>query len=303
MPRALRILASLFLFAACYAVFLYWVFPYDALKDRVFSAIEQQLGGGISVSAKSFEPYWLTGADIGGLSIEGPGPSGTVELLNVKRVRARASILSLLVGSKRLGFDIALGKGSIDGTAKLSEDVMAIDVDIDELDVADAPIVEASTGLKFVSRISGTATLAIDRSQPVRTSGTISIAIDDLKIASSTVTVAGTPIPLPDLQIAKGRESQIKISIGKGTATFEECRFANGDLTLDLKGKVFLSNKFENYRLNMNGSFAASQKLSEALPFLFIVDSQKQEDGSYPLSITGRLAKPSIKIGTFTVPM
>ena len=94
-----------------------------------------------------------------------------------------------------------------------------------------------------------------------------------------------------------------EISIGKGTATLDSFRFANSDLPLDIKGKIFLSNKLENYRLNLTGSFAASQKLSEALPFLMIIDSQKQEDGSYPLSITGRIAKPAIKIGTFTVPM
>ena len=71
----------------------------------------------------------------------------------------------------------------------------------------------------------------------------------------------------------------------------------------ELKGKIFLSSRMANYRLNLRGQFSVSEKLNEAFPFLFIVDSQKKEDGSYPLSITGRISRPSIKIGTFTVPL
>jgi type II secretion system protein N len=303
MSRLLRIIAFAFLFVFCYVVFLYWVFPYDGLKDRIFAAIERQLGGGITVSAKTFKPYWVTGADISGLSIEGPGPQGVVELANFKRVRARASFFSLLFGGKRVSFRIEVGKGEIVGSAKLGEEQIGIDVDVDDLDVASFPFVAQTLGIKISSKLSGSASLAIDLAQPVRSSGTISLGIDDLRIAASEVKIGESPLALPDIQVAKGRESQIKISVGKGTATFDSFRFANGDLPLDLKGKIFLSNKLENYRLNMNGSFGASQKLSEALPFLFIVDAQKQEDGTYPLALTGRLAKPSIKIGTFTVPM
>ena len=303
MGRIFRYIAYLFLFMTCYVVFLYWVFPYDALKDRIFSAIEQQLGGGLSVSAKGFAPYWVTGADISGLSIEGSGPAGTVELLNLKRVRARASLLSLLVGGRRLSFHIETGKGVVEGNARVAEDQISFDAEIDNLDLGTLPFLTTITGLKFGSKISGNVQLQIDRAQPVRSSGEISLAIDDLHIAATELKFGDAPLPLPDLTIAKGRESQIKIAIGKGTATVESFRFANGDLPLDLKGKIFLSNKLDNYRLNLTGSFSASPKLSEAVPLLFIVDAQKQEDGSYPLSLSGRLGKPAIKVGTFTVPL
>jgi type II secretion system protein N len=226
-----------------------------------------------------------------------------VELLNLKRVRARASLLSLLVGAKNLSFRIDAGKGVIDGSVRLSEEQIAFDAEIDDLDLASLPFLTSATGLKLGSKISGDVALQIDRGQPVRSSGEISLAIDDLHIAATELKFGDAPFPLPDLTVAKGRESQIKIAIGKGTATLDAFRLANGDLPLDLKGKIFLSNKIDNCRLNLTGSFSASQKLSEAVPLLFIVDAQKQEDGSYPLAITGRLGKPSIKIGTFTVPL
>jgi hypothetical protein len=36
---------------------------------------------------------------------------------------------------------------------------------------------------------------------------------------------------------------------------------------------------------------------------LFLIEKQKNEQGIYPLSLTGRLGRPNIQIGKFRVPM
>ncbi len=304
MPKIFKYLLYLGLFAACFLVFLYWYFPYDALKDRLLGSVEQQIGGGVQVSAKRLKPYWFTGVDLEGLTVEGPGASGGLtELLSVRRVRARASLFSLLFGGTNVHFLVEIGKGEIEGSARVAEDAIALELEAANIDFASMPLIEARTGMKISSKIDGEASLSIDRQQPARSTGTISVVFESLRIAGSEIKVGEMPLTVPDLEIAKGRESQLVLTLGKGTAGIDAFRFVGGDLTLDLKGKVFLSSRFENYRLNLNGSFGASQKLGEALPFLFIVDSQKQEDGSYPLSITGRITKPAVKIGTFSVPM
>ena len=46
-----------------------------------------------------------------------------------------------------------------------------------------------------------------------------------------------------------------------------------------------------------------AEQLSKALPFLFIIEQQKNAEGIYPLNITGRLSKPSIRIGKFDLPI
>ncbi|MFA5812385.1 MAG: type II secretion system protein GspN [bacterium] len=302
MSRIIRYIAYVAVFFFCYAVFLYWVFPYDSLKDRILSAVERQLGGGISVSATSLAPYWFTGVQVEGLTLEGAGTQGAAELLKIKSVRARASFFSLLIGRPKVNFSVAIGKGDVTGSAKVSDEAISLDIEFNNLDLASMPFVEKGSGLKISSKISGEVSLSIDRQQPVRSTGSLVLRLDSLRIAGSEVKAGEMVLALPDLDIAKGRESEIKITLGKGIATVDNFKFANGDLALDVKGKIFLSNKPENYRFNLNGSFAVSQKLGEALPFLFIVDSQKQEDGSYPIAITGRVAKPAIKIGTFALP-
>ena len=303
MPRLFKYIAYFVLFAASYAIFLYWAFPYDALKDRILGEIERQVGGGVQVSAAKLEPYWFSGVDVEDLKIEGPGASGLTTLLKVERVRARAALIPLIFGSKRISFELKIGKSEISGYARVGEETLWLELEVDDLNLAELPLIRERTGLTIPSEIDGEVRLEINIQRPVRSTGEITLKLNDIRIAGSSIKLGDMEMELPDLTLAKGKESRIKLSVGRGTATFENLKLAGGDLGLDLKVKVFLSSKFENYRLNLRGSFTASEKFGEALPFLFIVDSQKQEDGSYPLSITGRITRPSIKIGTFTVPM
>lgn len=301
MSRLLKYIAYTALFIFLYVVFLYWVFPYDALKDQLQNTIEQQLGGDLTVSVKKFKPYWITGVSLEGLSIEGSGPQGTSpELLRINSMHARASLFSLIFGKPRINFAMTIGKGEIGGRVKVNEDMLNVYVEMDDFDLASLPFLQAATGLKISSKIKGEATLDIDRQQPVRSAGKAFVNFDLIRIAGTEIKTAGMTITIPDIDIAKGRESQLKITIEKGAINVDEFKFANGEIALDLKGRIFLSNKIENYRPNLTGSFAVPQKLMEPLFFLSLLDSQRQEDGSYPLNISGRLAKPSIKIGTFT---
>ncbi|MFH1831029.1 MAG: type II secretion system protein GspN [Pseudomonadota bacterium] len=303
MSRLIRYIAYIALFFACFAIFLYWVFPYDVLKDRILNDVESQLGKGLQVSADRLEPYWFSGIDIKNLRIEGVGEHGIVDLLKFSRVRARASLVPLIFGSIRLKFGLDIGKGELSGFAKVGEDTISLDLDIDDLNLSDFAFIQERTGLKVMSKIDGNVELEINRQQPARSAGSMQLTFANLGIGASELKVGDLALEMPDLVLAKGRDSQIKLTLSKGAATFEKFNLAEGDLLVDLKGKMFLSSKFANYRLNLRGKFSTSQKLNEALPFLFIVDSQKQEDGSYPLIITGRISRPSIKIGTFTLPL
>lgn len=300
--KLVRFIACFALFVVSFVLFLYWFFPYDILKDRITGMIEQQAGG-LEVSINKLEPYWLTGVEVEGFSIGEPGGDRSKALIECRRVRARASLFSLIFGNPHVSFDVELGEGEISGTVKQTEEALAIDAEMNDVDLGNLKLIGARTGLSIGSRIDGEVSLYIDRQRPLRSTGKVSLTLADMHIAASEVKLGEMTLPLPDLVISKGRESQIKLDVGKGTVSVENFKLAGGDLVLDLKGKIFLSTKLENYRFNLNGSFLPSKKLADALPFLFIIEQQKQEDGSYPITITGRLEKPSIKIGTFTVPL
>ncbi len=303
MPRALKFILYPLLFLFSFVVFLYWMFPYDAVKERVIGMIESGIGGDLEVNIDSLEPYWFSGVDLSGLTIAPPGGGKAKALIKVNRVRARAGIFSLIFKSPSVSFDVEMGDGEISGTVRQSEDTIAVESRLDDIDLSNLRFISVQTGLNLSSRIDGRVSLRVDRQNPIRSSGSVTLELMDLKIKASELKVAGAEMPLPELVFAKGRESRVKLDIGRGTVTFEDLKLTGGDLGLDIKGKLFLSSRAENYRFNLNGSFTVTEKLSEAFPFLFIVEQQKQEDGSYPLSVTGRLARPSIKIGTFTVPL
>lgn len=303
MPRFLKFILYPLVFAVSFAFFLYWTFPYGVLRDRATAAIEGRLGSGIEVEIKELKPYWFTGAEIQGLSIREAGGDAPAVLLTCRRLFVRAPILSLLAGRPRVVFDVEFSKGEISGQVGQADDVLAIDAELDDVDLGQIKAIGVASGLNLTSRIDGGLSLRIDQSRPIRSTGRVALELLDVTIAPSQAKISGLAMELPQLVVARGRESLIKLEIGKGAVQVEQFRFTGGDVGLDLKGKVFLSSKVENCRFNLSGSFTASKAFEEAVPFLFMIEQQKQEDGSFPLTLTGRLGQPTIKIGSFTVPM
>jgi len=303
MPKLLKYIIYLVLFAVSFLLFLYWMFPYDTLKDRVASAIEDPFGRQIEVSIGDIEPYYFTGLEITNMKLTSRVDGEAKPLAEFKKVRGRASLFSLLFGNPSINFLVDTGKGEMEGNAKQTDEGFKIDVDLDDFDTESIKALESRLGIKLSGKISGSVELNIDRARPVRTSGKIDISLDNFKIGASQLTIGEANLPLPDMIITKGSGSRVKLVIDKGAVGVDEFKLADGDLQIDMKGKIFLSTVLANYRINLTGSFKASDKLNEAIPVLFMVEKQRQPDGSYPLTITGRVSEPSIKIGTFTLPL
>lgn len=301
--RFARYIVYIVLAPVSFLIFLYWTFPYEVVKDRLIYAIESQLGGNVDVKIRDLNPYWFTGVDVDGLTISDTRDEAPVVLMDCKRLKARASLFSLLFGRTSVSFDLEAGKGEISGSFRESDEAVSIDAELDDFDIGSIAAVSARFGIRITSRLNGEVILKIDRQRPMRTTGKIVLSPSELKIIASELKAGEFIMPLPDLSIAKGRDSKIKVDIDGGAAAIDTFSLAGGDFGLNMKGKIFLSPKFENYRLNLTGNFTASKALHDALPFLFIVDQQKSPDGSYPISVTGRFEKPIVKVGSFTVPL
>lgn len=303
MARILRYMGYFFLFVISFVVFLYWSLPYDILKDRVVESMEEQAGGKYQISVKKFAPYWVTGIELIDLSVLSAGDAGGSEILKIKEARGRASIISLLLRKPNVSFSVDMGKSDLSGDVSLDDEGMDLNVDFDNLDLKDLKVVTDKIGLNLSSKIDGDVRLKVDRQRPIRSEGSIAIDLDSIKIEESKLKHGEMEFDVPALTLTQSSGSQIKLEMSKGTLQVSAFKLTGGDLEIDLTGKVFLSNNYDNYRFNLSGSFKVSEALEKALPFLFVVEKQKKEDGTYPISITGRLAKPMIKIGTFTLPI
>ena len=133
-----------------------------------------------------------------------------------ERVRARAALVPLIFGSVRVKFQLDIGKGEISGSARVGDETIAIKVDVDDLDLSDFAFIQERTGLKIVSRIDGKADLQVNRQQAVRSTGKLGITFQNLRLAGSQLKLGDLVLEVPELFIAKGKDSRIKMSLGIG---------------------------------------------------------------------------------------
>jgi len=299
--KMLRLLGYVFFFLISFIFLTYWMFPYDSLKERLVTLIEQQMGSQVEVSLESLKPSFITGIKLKKLKMYFNDGSNKFEVMNIPQASARLSLLSTLFASPHFTFSVELGGGEIDGDATLAGSTIDLDLDFDAVNISAIKVLASRYGLQLGSSIDGNISLKVDQQRWIRSTGSVDLDFRSLELKESEFKLDEGGIPLPAVVFAKGRASGLKAKIVRGSLNVEKFLFEGGDLGLDLKGRVGFGDSVESTRFDLDGMFNPSTKLSDALPFLFIVQKQKRPDGSYPLSISGRGARPSIKIGTFSV--
>lgn len=299
--KMLRLLGYTFFFLISFVFLTYWMFPYDALKERLITLIEQQAGSQVEVSLESLKPSFITGIKLKKLKMYFNDGNSKLEVISIPEASARVSLLSTIFSSPNFSFSIELGDGEINGDASVSGNTLDLDLDFDSVDISAIKLLASRYGLQLGSSIDGNVSLKLDQQRWIRSTGSVDLDFRNLELKESEFKMEEGGIPLPAVVFAKGRASGLKAKILRGSMNIEKFIFEGGDLGLDMKGRVSFGNSIETMRFDLDGMFNPSKKLSDALPFLFIVQKQKRPDGSYPLSISGRGSRPSIKIGTFSV--
>lgn len=110
-------------------------------------------------------------------------------------------------------------------------------------------------------------------------------------------------LEFPAMELAASQDSGIRLDIRNGNIQVQKVSLTGSDLDFKMKGKIYFSRQVSNYRLNLRGKFQFPATITPKLPFLMLIDQQKGPDGSYPLTITGRMAQPNIQIGEFKLPI
>lgn len=302
MKQPLRWLGYLFLGCVCFGFFLYWTFPYHLVKERLTSAIEQQLGNAVSVTIDQLGPSWVTGVKIHGLKMEARTGEGLVPLWQADRVKIRVGLFSLLFGTPRVGFSVKSRASAFSGSVRRMENGFQLELDVDPIDLGDVGFFKTKLGMQMGGTIEGACRLQMNTAQLAQSQGQLQLVFKDWKIKKGSkisMGAMGETELKEDLLLSKGNDFGLKVTVAKGAAEVGELKLAGGDLDVDLKGQAFLSPKFANIRMNIAGQFKTSPKVDQLLPFLFLLEKQKQADGTYPVTISGNINKPQIKIGEF----
>ena len=303
MNRLLRIVGLLVLFAASYLFFVYSMFPVHAIKDRVVGEIEKGLGPGYEISIKDMGLGIFRGLTLKEVHLARREQGQSVPLWDADKVSIRPSWIPALWGHYRVAFHLVSGKGDISGEVNRQEPNWMVELRLKDVNLGQFPILQATTGLKMQSHIDGRIHFNFDPRQLLRSNGEVLIGLSDWIIQASDLKLGEMgSFPVPDLVLSKGK-SKIEAKVDKGALSVESLKLEGGDLMLDLKGKVYLSQEVSNYRMNLQGNFQMSPKFAESLSLVTaLIEKQKSEDGSYPLTLTGQFSKPNIKIGTFVLP-
>jgi len=295
MPLPLRIVLYPLFGIFCLVLFSFFLFPFDSLRSRIEGEIAKGIGGNYSVSITKVSPALLSGFVLKGVELR---DKKRQEGIRLDRARVKVSLLPLLWGTKEINLNIKSGKGTLTGSVTLVKDGTKLDIKVKDIDLSIGRLA-LPPNLPIDGSLKGNIFLEIYPTDPLRNVGKIQLTLGELRL-SEGATAGG--FPLPSLTLVKEGKGEIVIEVVRGNWELKSFNLSGGDIDFEATGKVYAARRVKNYRLSLRGSFQPQAGSEEKIPFLGLIEAQKKE-GRYPFSVTGRFSKPSVRIGTFKLPI
>lgn len=293
--------------------FIFWLvvaFPYDALESRVLTEIENQTGGRYKIEMKDMDISLFGSVSFEDLKISEKGaPKGQV-LLATPTLEIGFSPLGLMSNEVDLEFYMEGKKsGEIEGDFKQEGPSIELNANFDEFPLAELKFLTQKAKVGIVGNLEGE--IADLRFNPIDSSqnqGDVRLQFENVKLEATKIKLdpsdPSSDIEIPAIKLSGDRGSQFIAKLTLDKFNIEDITFKGGDVELDLKGSITMRGKKPGeYRLSLKGQFKLSDKLTKAIPLLGLLEAQKTAEGVYPLTITGRVQKPNIKIGKFRIPI
>ena len=283
-----------------FVVFLTLLFPYGSLKDKLEAKINEGLGDKYELSIGDFTPRPFSKVRLKNVSLVSLKSPGKIEVLAFDALDVDVSLFPLIVGTVNFEFEGKHKKSALLGAVSIKKSQYSIRLNMKDFNIIFLNLLKDMYGLGVEGQVSGKVDLDVYLFEPLRNRGDVDIRIHRLKVAESNVM---NILDLPAMDLASTEDSQIRLVISNGNIQVQRFSLSGSDFDLSLKGKIYFSRRLPNYRLNLRGKFLFPATITPQLPFLLLIDSQKSADGSYPLTITGRLSKPNVQIGEFKLPI
>jgi type II secretion system protein N len=313
-PRLRQILkwvgyVAFYLFALL--VFAYLTFPYNRLGDRIVQEFNAKQTGPKPMRLKlgDMSSYWLNGVEAENITLTSPGEpdeSGKPtppKVLKIDSAHASVSLLRLLIGSLRISFGADAFGGQLSGSTSNSDDGRQLEVELEELDLGQAPLFGDIVGLPLAGKLNGTIELLMPEEKLSKADGKINLKVTGLAAGDGKAKIRDT-IALPRLDAG-----ELTLDAEAKTGTLKITNFsANGpDLRLDSDGTLRLRDAFDTSLLSLNVSFKFQDRYtnksditkslfgSGTMPGLFDLDPKmkhaKRPDGSYGWRASGAVSR------------
>jgi type II secretion system protein N len=301
MPRFLRIILYPAVFFLSLGLFFIILFPFGGLKERFSREIESAVGQqGYRLSLGDIAILWPNGIAMTDVEVRSPETPDKVD--KISRAEFRFALFDLMSGIKKTNFNIRSNQGKISGTVSSSPEGVHFQANLDRFDLAWIPVIARASKISVTGTATGRLETEIFYQDPLKNSGSADLQI--LELGLGEFDVGGGVYRFPAMKLAgAGAGSKLDLSITKGNFDVKTFQLLGGDVGLDANGKVYGAKRLDNYRFNLKGGLTVTPEFATKFPIIALIEKQKAADGSYPFTVTGRLLKPSIRIGDFRLPL
>lgn len=315
--KRLQIVGFVAFYGFCLMLFAYLTFPYDRLKDRIITEFNAAQTGPdrMELELDSLSSYWLSGVEAEGIRLisqpppkvgAAPGAEVKPSVMSIESAHARLGLWGLLFGSLHLSFGAEAFGGSLSGATSESEGTRRLEVDIDDVALAQAPLLADVVGLPVAGTMNGEMELVLPEGLLAKADGMVKLSIEELTVGDGKAKIRDT-IALPPIDAGalsfegKATEGQLDV------LTFT----ANGpDLELVSEGSVRLRDPIRGSLLNLSARFRFTDRYTgknemtrglfgapgSSAPGLFDLDPKnkraKRPDGFYGWRASGSLGTP-----------
>jgi type II secretion system protein N len=287
-------------------------FPYSKLKEHVvqsFNAQQRATAGQQELQIDHMTGYWLTGVRMTGvrLFMASTEPGQLPQKIVIEDASVRYGVLSSLVGSGDMTFDLHAFDGEASGSYETHGKDQSVQLTIDSVDIGRVEPLVRALGVPLEGKLAGTVNFTMPEGKASKGSGPMSLQIRDVVVGDGKAKIKGA-LALPPIKVGtltltgEAKDGTLKITklsaTGKDLDVQGEGRISMRELATDSLCDV-------QVRFKVSDAYRAQNDLTKSLfgapgssapPLLELADPRikqsKRADGSYTWAIRGPLKGP-----------
>jgi len=289
-----------------FVFWMLWVFPYDALKSRIITEIENRSQGRYKLDVATMNIGIFGSVTFRDLKVSERIQGKEEPMMSTPRLKIGFSPFDLLSNKTDFSFNVQGSKGDLKGNFRQDADETQINLNFSDFPLTDLKFFTSKSGRGFRGALQGTVDLKMNKSDASKNDGKIDLEFENLVMEAGTLVLDpsspdGT-IDVPEMKLSGPKGSGIKADMKKEGLVFNSISFSGGDLTLDMDGKVVMVGANpRDYKVALQGGFKVVETVAKAIPILGFLESQKNSEGFYPLSLSGKLGNLTVKSGKFPI--
>jgi len=308
--------AAFYLFSLLF--FAYLTFPFDRLRTRIQSEFNASQTGPSPLSLRlgHLSSYWFSGVRADDVELISPASTAPSEdaakpakpkVMRIDTVHARVSLLRLLFGTMHVNFGARAFGGEISGFTSDADGGRKLEVDLEDLGLADAPLLADMLGLPIGGELGGHVEFLLPEGKLSKAEGKVDLKFSALSAGDGKTKVLNA-IALPKVEIG---DLTLKATATAGGLKVDELSAGGKDLDLQGDGSVRLRDTFDQSVLSMNARFKFNPRFTNkddmtrslfgapgsSVPALFDMVPQnkhaKRPDGFYGWRVNGTVSHPT----------